>query len=75
MSEAIPFDEWFKAQGDDAQLAVCNGHPDTIILVDKTSLAVYRYVIDANQDGAHEALGELMRKRVHELGIEIEVPE
>lgn len=51
---------------------MCNGHPDVLVLVDKTSFAVYRYVIDKDMDGLSEAMEELMRARGIELGIEVD---
>lgn len=46
MSNAIPFEDWLDKQGDDVFLAMCDGHPSTIILVDKTDFAVYKYTND-----------------------------
>lgn len=69
MTNEILFENWIEKQGDDVRLVVCNGHPDVLVLVDKTSFAVYRYVIDKDMDGLSEAMEELMRARVIELGI------
>lgn len=71
MSNAIPFEDWLEEQGDDVRLALCDGHPDALILVDRTDFAVYRYTIDRDIDGLDEAMGELMRVRASELGIEV----
>lgn len=72
MTNEILFENWIEKQGDDVRLVVCNGHPDVLVLVDKTSFAVYRYVIDKDMDGLSEAMEELMRVRVIELGIEVD---
>lgn len=72
MTNEILFENWIEKQGDDVRLVVCNGHPDVLVLVDKTSFAVYRYVIDKDMDGLSEAMEELMRARVIELGIEVD---
>lgn len=72
MTNEIPFENWIEEQGDDVRLVVCSGHPDVIVLVDKTNLAVYRYVIDRDMDGLSEAMEELMRARVIELGIGVD---
>lgn len=72
MTNAIPFGEWLDEQGDDVRLIMCEGHPETLILVDTTNMGVYKYVPAKNQDGAREATSEFMRKRMHELGIEVE---
>lgn len=69
MTKAIPFGDWIDEQGDDVRLAMCEGHPETIILVDTTNMSVYRYVAAENQDGARDATSEFLRKRMHELGI------
>lgn len=71
MTKAIPFGDWIDEQGDDVRLAMCEGHPETLILVDMTNMGVYKYVPAENQDGAREALGELMRVRTRELGVEL----
>lgn len=67
MTNEIPFEGWIEKQGDDVRLAVCDRHPDVLVLVDKTNLAVYRYVIDKDMDRPSEAMEELMR--MQELGI------
>lgn len=72
MTNAIPFEDWFEEQGDDVRLVLCDGHPEAIVLLDKTSLAVYRYVIDKDMDGLSEATEKLMRVRSSELGIEVD---
>lgn len=69
MTNAIPFGDWLDEQGDDVRLAMCEGHPETLILVDTTDMSVYKYVPAGDQDGAHEAFGKLMRARAQELGI------
>ena len=69
ITNAIPFGDWLDEQGDDVRLAMCDGHPETLILVDTTDMNVYKYVPAENQDGAREAFGELMRTRVQNLGI------
>lgn len=69
MTNAIPFGDWLEEQGDDVRLAMCEGHPETLILVDKTDMSVYRYIIDKDMDGLSEAMDELLRARVQELGI------
>lgn len=66
---AIPFGNWLDEQGDDVRLAMCEGHPETLILVDTTDMRVYKYVPAESQDGAREMMGELLRTRVKELGI------
>ena len=71
MSNAIPFEDWLEEQGYDVRLVLCDGHPDIIVLVDKTNLAVYRYTIDEDTDGVSEAMEERMRVRASELGIEV----
>lgn len=71
MTNEILFENWIEKQGDDVRLVVCNGHPDVLVLVDKASFAVYRYVIDKDMDGLSEAMEELMRARVIGLGIEV----
>ena len=72
MSNAIPFEYWLHEQGDNVLVAVGDGHPDVIILVDKTDLAVYKYTIGRDVDGFDEAMSELMRVRASELGIEVD---
>lgn len=67
MTNAIPFGDWLDQQGDDVWLAMYEGHPETLILVDTTNMGVYKYVPAENQDGAHEATSEFLRKRMHEL--------
>lgn len=71
MTKAIPFVDWLDEQGDDVRLAMCEGHPETLILVDTTNMGVYKYVASESQDGIREAASEFLRKRVHELGIEV----
>ncbi len=71
MTNAIPFGDWLDEQGDNVRLTLCDGHPETLILVDMTDMNVYRYVIDKDMDGLSEAMGELMRMRVQDLGIEV----
>ena len=70
MTKAIPFGDWLDEQGDDVRLAMCEGHPDTLLLVDTTNMGVYKYVASESQDGVREATGEFLRKRMHELGTE-----
>lgn len=69
MTNAIPFEDWIEKQGDDVRLAMCEGHPETLILVDTTNMSVYKYVPAESQDGAREMMGELLRTRVKDLGI------
>lgn len=68
MTNAIPFGDWLKEQGDDVRLAMCEGHPETLILVDTTNMDVYKYVPAENQD-AREMMDELLRARTLDLGI------
>lgn len=70
MTNAIPFFDWFNEQGNDVRLAMCEGHPDTLILVDTTNMSVYKYVEAESQDGVREATREFLRKRTRELGVE-----
>ena len=72
MSDAIPFGEWLEGQGDDVRLAMCEGHPETLILVDTTNMGVYKYVPAENQDGVREATSGFLRKHVRELGIKVD---
>ena len=72
MSNAIPFGDWLDEQGDDVRLAMCDGHPETLILVDTTNMGVYKYVPAENQDGAREETREFLIKRMHELGIGVD---
>ena len=69
MTNAIPFGDWLDEQGDDVRLAMCEGHPETLILVDTTNMGVYKYVPAGDQDGVREATSEFLRKRTHDLGI------
>lgn len=69
MTNAIPFEDWLKEQGDDVRLAMCEGHPETLILVDTTNMNVYKYVPAENQGSAREMMGEFLRTRVLDLGI------
>lgn len=71
MTKAIPFVDWLDEQGDDVRLAMCEGHPETLILVDTTNMGVYKYVASESQDGVREATSEFVRKRMRELGIEV----
>lgn len=71
MTNAIPFGDWLDEQGDDVRLAMCEGHPETLILVDTTNMAVYKYVPAKNQDGAREAMSGFLIKRMRGLGIEV----
>lgn len=68
MTNAIPFGDWLDEQGDDVRLVMCEGHPETLILVDKTNMGVYKYVPAENQD-AREMMDELLRARTLDLGI------
>lgn len=72
MTKAIPFGDWLDEQGDDVRLAMCEGHPETLILVDTTNMGVYKYVVAESQDGVREATSEFLRKRMHELGSEVD---
>ena len=67
MTNAIPFDDWLDEQGNDVLLAMCEGHPATLILVDTINMCVYKYVPAENQDGARDAMSEFLRKRIPEL--------
>lgn len=69
MTNAIPFSDWLDEQGDDVRLVMCEGHPETLILVDTTDMSVYKYVPAENQDGACETMREFLIKRMPELGI------
>lgn len=69
MTNAIPFEDWIEKQGDDVRLAMCEGHPETLILVDTTNMSVYKYVPAESQDGACETMREFLIKRMPELGI------
>lgn len=69
MTNAIPFGDWLDEQGDDVRLVMCDGHPETLILVDTTNMSVYRYVPAENQDSACETMREFLIKRMPELGI------
>ena len=61
MSNAIPFEDWLDKQGDDVFLAMCDGHPSTIILIDKTDFAVYRYTNDkAENDRLRELVEDML---------------
>lgn len=71
MTNAIPFCDWLDKQDDDVMLAMCEGHPETLILVDTTNMGVYKYVPAKSQDGTREATSEFLRKRMRELGIEV----
>lgn len=62
MTNAIPFDEWLDEQGDNVRLAMCDGHPETLILVDTTTMYVYKYVPAENQDDARDMLREFLSK-------------
>ena len=66
MTNAIPFDDWLDEQGDDVRLAMSEGHPETLILVDTTNMCVYKYVLSENQDGIRGAISRLLRKSMHE---------
>lgn len=70
MTDAIPFGDWLDEQGDDVRLAMCDGHPETLILVDTTTMCVYKYVAAKSQDGVREATEEFLRKRMRELVVE-----
>ncbi len=62
MTNAIPFDEWLNKQGDDVRVTMCDCHPETLILVDTTTMYIYKYVPAENQDGTREALREFLSK-------------
>ena len=66
MTKAIPFGDWLDEQGDDVRLAMCEGHPETLILVDTTNMGVYKYVPAERQTSG------FLRKRMHERGIEVD---
>lgn len=62
MTNEIPFDEWLNEQGDNVRLAMCDGHPETLILVDMNTMSVYKYVPAENQDDAREKIHEFLSK-------------
>ena len=62
MTNAIPFDDWINEQGDNVRLAMCDGHPETLILVDTTTMYVYKYVPAENQDDTREMIREFLSK-------------
>ena len=62
MTNAVPFDEWLNGQGDDVRVTMCDGHPETLILVDTTTMYVYKYVPAENQDDARGMLREFLNK-------------
>lgn len=72
MTKAIPFVDWLDEQEDDVRLAMCEGHPETLILVDTTNMGVYKYVPAKSQDGVRKLASKFLMKRVHELGIEVD---
>lgn len=72
MTDAIPLGEWLDEQGDDVRLVMCEGRPETLILVDTTDMAVYKYVPVGNQDGAREATSKFLRERMYELGMRVD---
>lgn len=69
---AIPFEDWLEKQGDDVRLAMCEGHPETLILVDTTNMNVYKYVPAENQGSAREMMGELLKTSAFDLGIGVD---
>ena len=71
MTNAIPFSEWLDEQGNDIRLAMCEGHPETLILVDTTTMCVYKYVPAESQDGVREATVEFLMRRMHELEMKV----
>lgn len=76
MTNTIPFGDWLNEQGDDVRLAMCEGHPETLILVDTTDMAVYKYVPAKNQDDAGEVMRAFLKKHMPEAeNLRIEVPE
>lgn len=72
MTSAIPFGDWLDEQGDDVRLAMCDSHPETLILVDTTDMAVYKYVLAKNQNGARKTMRWLLEKLMREPVIEVE---
>ena len=72
MTKAIPFGDWLDEQGDDVRIAMCEGHPETLILVDTTNMGVYKYVPAESHDGVRELTSEFLRKRMHELRIGVD---
>ena len=71
MTNTIPFSEWLDEQGNSVRLAMCEGHPETLVLVDTTTMCVYKYVPAESQDGVREATVEFLRRRMQELGMGI----
>lgn len=71
MTKAIPFVDWLDEQGDDVRLAMCEGHPETLILVDTANMSVYKYVPAKSQDCVRKLTSKFLRERVRELGIEV----
>lgn len=76
MANVIPFDDWLDEQGDDVRLAMCEGHPETLILVDTTNMNVYKYVPSEIQDGVREEMREFLKKHLMNhmemLGLEVD---
>lgn len=74
MTNAIPFDDWLDEQGDDVRLVMCEGHPETFILVDTTDMSVYKYVPSDIQDGVRDKTREFLKKylmkHMAKLGVE-----
>lgn len=69
MPNEIPFDEWLNEQGDDVRVAMCDCHPETLILVDTKTLYIYKYVQAENHDDAADLLRKFIKNRMPELGI------
>ena len=72
MNNAIPFEDWLEEQGDNVFVAISDVHPDALILIDKTDLAVYRYTIDGDVDGLDEAIGKITRVLASGRKIEVD---
>lgn len=62
MTNAIPFDEWLNEQGDNVRIAMCDGHPETLIIVDMTTMHVYKYMLAENQDDTRNIIREFLSK-------------
>ena len=59
---AIPFSDWLNKQGNNIQLDMCEGHPETLILVDMTNMHVYKYVPAENQNDTRDIMREFLSK-------------
>jgi len=74
MTNTIPFDDWLDEQGDDVRLVMCEGHPETFILVDTTDMSIYKYALSDIQDGVRDETREFLKKylmkHMAKLGVE-----